>query len=96
MEIAYMEMCDKHALMNILPLKKRSSPWITHDIIKLVYQRGNGYMHTKAIQKNYSILWKNYRDLRNKVTCAIKERKMPISLYERPFEELIRRDCGQR
>ena len=94
MEIAYMEMCDKHALMNILRLKKRL--WITHDIINLMYQRGNGHMHAKAIQKNYSILWHNYRDLRNKVTCTIKERKMHILLYERPFEEMIRRECSQK
>ena len=69
----YTEICDKLAPMKSLRLKNRSNPWITHDIIKLMYQRDN--VHAKAIQKNDPLLWQNYRKLRNKVTCVIKERK---------------------
>ena len=32
---AYNDICDKHAPMKTLRLKKRSNPWKTHDIIKL-------------------------------------------------------------
>ena len=59
--------------MKSLKLKNRSNQWITHDIIKLMYQRDS--VHAKAIQKNDPLLWQNYRQLRNKVTCVIKERK---------------------
>ena len=48
-KLAYTEICDKHAPMKSLRLKNRSNPWITHDIIKLMYQRDN--VHAKAIQK---------------------------------------------
>ena len=70
---AYTKICDKHAPMKILRLKKRSNPWITHDIIKLMYQRDN--VHANAIQNSDPLLWQKYRELRNKVTCVIKERK---------------------
>ena len=75
-KLAYTEICDKHAPMKSLRLKRRSNPWITHGIIKLMYQRDKA--HAKAKQKNHPSLWQIYRELRNKVTCVIKERKMPI------------------
>ena len=75
-KLAYTEICDKHAPMKSLRLKKRSNPWITHDIIKLMYQRDKA--HAKAKHTNLPLLWQIYRELRNKVTCVIKERKMPI------------------
>ena len=72
-KLAYTEICDKHAPRKSLRLKKRSNPWITHDIIKLMYQRDN--VHANAIQKSDPLLWQQYRELRNKVTCVIKVRK---------------------
>ena len=30
-ELAYTDICDKHAPMKSLRLKKRSNPWVTHD-----------------------------------------------------------------
>ena len=68
-KLAYTEICDEHAPMKSLRLKKRSYPWITHDIIKLMYQRENLYT------KNEPLLCQNYWELRNKVTRVIKERK---------------------
>ena len=46
---------------------------MTHDIIKLMYERD--HVHAKATQGNDSKLWQDYRNLRNKVTSIIKERK---------------------
>ena len=59
--------------MKSVRLKKRSNPWITHDIIKLMYERD--HVHAKATQGNGSKLWQDYHNLRNKVTGIIKERK---------------------
>ena len=70
-KLAYTDICDRHAPMKSLRLKKRSNPWMTHDII--MYERD--YVHAKATQSNDSKLWQDYRNLRNKVTCIIKDRK---------------------
>ena len=84
---AYTDICDRHAPMKSLRLKKRSNPWMTHDIIKLMYERD--YVHAKATQNNDSKLWQDYRNLRNKVTCIIKERK---NAYFNDIHTLCRND----
>ena len=58
-KLVYTEICDKHAPMKSLWLNKRSNPWITHDIIKILYQRDN--VHAKVIQKNDPSLWQRHR-----------------------------------
>ena len=45
------------------------------DSIKLMHERDNVHVHAKATKCNDSKLWQTYRNLRNKVTCVIKERK---------------------
>ena len=73
-KLAYTDICDKHAPTKSLRQKERSNPWMTHDIICMIlYERD--HIHTKATQSNDSRLWQDYRNLRNKVTCIIKERK---------------------
>ena len=68
---------------------------MTHDIIKLMY--GRDYVHAKATQSNDSKLWQDYRNLRNKVTCIIKERK---NAYFNDIHTLCRNDpppkCGRK
>ena len=86
-KLAYTDICDRHAPMKSLRLKKRSNPWMTHDIIKLMYERD--YVHAKATQSNDSKLWQDYRNLRNKVTCIIKERK---NAYFNDIHTLCRND----
>ena len=46
---------------------------MTPDIIKLMYVRDHA--RAKATESNDSKLWQYYRNLPNKVTCIIKERK---------------------
>ena len=65
-KLAYTDICDKHVAMKSLRLKKRSILWMTHDMIKLMYERD--HVHAKATQGNDSKLWQDYRNLRNKVT----------------------------
>ena len=60
---------------------------MTHDIIKLMYERD--YVHAKATQSNDSKLWQDYRNLRNKVTCIIKDRK---NAYFNDIHTLCRND----
>ena len=35
-KLAYTDICDKYAPMKSLRLKKRSNPWMTHDVMKLM------------------------------------------------------------
>ena len=60
---------------------------MTHDIIKLMYERD--HVHAKATQSNDSRLWQDYRNLRNKETCIIKERK---NVYFNYIHTLCRND----
>ena len=86
-KLAYTDICDKHAPMKSLRQKERSNPWMTHDIIKLMYERD--HVHAKATQSNDSRLWQDYRNLRNKVTPIIKERK---NVYFNDIYTLCRND----
>ena len=45
--------------------------------------------HTKATQSNDSKLLQNYRNMQNKVTCIIKERK---NVYFNDMHTLFRND----
>ena len=49
-ELAYTDICDKHAQTKSLRLKKRPSRWMTPDIIKLMDARH--HVHAKATQSN--------------------------------------------
>ena len=60
---------------------------MTHDIIKLMYERD--YVHAEATQSNDSKLWQDYRNLRNKVTCIIKDHK---NAYFNDIHKLCRND----
>ena len=67
---------------------------MTHDSMKLMCERD--YVHAKATQSNDSKLWQDYRNLRNKVTCIIKERK---NAYFNDIHTLCRNDpqkCGRK
>ena len=86
-KLAYAYICDKHAPMKGLILKKRSSPWMTLDIIKFLYERD--HVHANATQSNDSQLWQDYCNLRNKVTCIIKKRN---NVYFNDIHTLCRND----
>ena len=56
-------------------LRNRNSPWITPQIIKMMYERD--YMHRKAIDTQFDDMWQKYRELRNKINNTIKFEKQP-------------------
>ena len=92
-KLAYIDTCDKHAPTKSLRLQKRSNPWMTHDIIKFMYERD--HVHARVTQSNDSKLWQDYCNLRHKVTCIIKEGK---NVYFNDIHTLSRNDptkCSQ-
>ena len=67
------EICNKHAPIKVARLNKRSNPWITPDVVKLMYKRD--HVHAKAVRTKNDILFGQYRSLRNYVAKIIKENK---------------------
>ena len=69
----FLEISAKHAPFKTIRLKKRSNPWISADIIKLMYERD--HVHKTATKNNDSALYGRYKRLRNQVTAMINANK---------------------
>ncbi|XP_072047173.1 uncharacterized protein [Amphiura filiformis] len=73
-ENVFLEIANKHA-----PLKRKrirqtnSSPWLTDDILAAMRERDQ--MKKRASKENCLLLWEDFRKLRNRVNCLIKESK---------------------
>ena len=61
-------------------LNKRNNPWISPDIVKLMYHRD--FLHKKAVSSKYQSLWKEYQRAWNTVNSAITCAKK--SYYDMP------------
>ena len=59
----------KHAPFVERRLKKRNNPWVSPDIVKLMYRRD--FLHKKAVSSKDQTLWKEYQRARNNVNAAI-------------------------
>ena len=69
---------------------------MTHYIIKFMYGRDHVHAKPTQTQSNDSKLWQDYNYLRNKVTCTIIERKMPILVIFIHFAEMTQKQCGRK
>ena len=65
----FLDISNKHAPIRTCRLKNRRNPWITAEIVKLMYERD--FIQQKAIKYNCPILFDEYRRLRNLVTYSI-------------------------
>ena len=59
----FMQLCDKYAPLRQTRLKNRRNPWVTREIVQLMYERD--YIHKKAVQLGDSDLMNTYRIKRN-------------------------------
>ena len=66
----FLKLCDKHAPIKCIRVKNRHNPWITRDIITLMYERD--HILKKASQGTNNRLWDDYKQLRNRVTKEIE------------------------
>ena len=64
---------DKHAPFVTRRLKQRNNPWVTNEIIELMYERD--YVKKQAVLKKDHCTWNRYKQLRNKVTELLKANK---------------------
>ena len=69
----FLNISNKHVPIHTRRLKKRNNPWVTPNIVKLMYERD--YLKRKAVRLKDSTLWNKYVSLRNKVTHLIREGK---------------------
>ena len=56
-----LDVSNKHAPLRKCRLKNRRNPWITAEIVKLMYERD--YTHEKAIKDNCPVIFDEYRRL---------------------------------
>ena len=67
----FLFLSDRHAPVKVTRVKYRHNPWMTTDILKLMYRRD--FIHNKARTSGDPSLWQQYRQLRNSVTSTIKK-----------------------
>jgi hypothetical protein len=72
-KVKFLQVCNKHVPIVTKRLKKRFKPWITHDIIKMMYRRD--YLKKKAVKIKCPGIWNEYRKLRNEITHKIRKSK---------------------
>ena len=72
-KMKFLEISDKHVPLVTRRMKKRFKPWVTHDIIQMMYKRD--YLKKLAIKTGCQIKWNEYRSVRNKITFMIKKGK---------------------
>ena len=83
----FTEICNKNAPIKVARLKKRSNPWVTPDVVKLMYERD--HVHAKVMKTKDDRLYNHYRSLRNHVTKVIQENK---SKYYKEINSLCAND----
>ena len=79
----FLRVSDKHAPIKECRLKNRCNPWITKELIQLMYKRD--YFHKKATQcQNNDTYWEAYKELRNRVTkqCNKAKKDYFVNLLE--------------
>ena len=67
------EVCNSHAPMKECRVKDRHNPWITSDVVKLMYKRD--YLKKKYDKLKLPHILSEYRRTRNNVTKVIKNKK---------------------
>ena len=80
----FLSICDKHAPIRNFRVKTASNPWITKDILMLIYKRD--FLHKRAIRNHDHQTLQRYRTLRNKVTSTI--RKAKFNYYSHQINKL--------
>ena len=68
----FLYICNKHAPLKLSRVKQLSSPWLTNDILDLMYQRD--YLHKKAIASNSESDYNAFKLSKNKVMKLEKQK----------------------
>ena len=93
-KVKFNEICSKHAANKVAHLKKRSNPWITPDVAKLMFTCD--HVHPKAVRTKNDILFVQYRSLRNYVTKIIKENTQKYYNEVNSLGVIDPKKCGRK
>ena len=69
----FIHLSNVNAPLQTFTVKSNTCPWITREILDLIYKRD--YTHKIALRTNDRESWKHYRSLRNNVTSMIRKAK---------------------
>ena len=70
---AFLDISNKHAPIKTIRVKDRNNPWVSREILNLMYQRDK--IHKKAKQTQDSDTWKEYKYLRNLVVSQLRKQE---------------------
>ena len=68
-----MSVIDKHAPLKTKRIRNNRSPWITNELVGEIHKRD--FLKKKATSTNDPLIWKEFKDARNKVNNLIKKAK---------------------
>ena len=68
-----MSVIDKHAPLKTKRIRNNRSPWITNELVGEIHKRD--FLKKKATSTNNPLIWKEFKDARNKVNNSIKKAK---------------------
>ena len=54
-------------------LKKKRSPWITNELLREIHKRD--FLKKKAASANDPLIWKQFKDARNRANNSVKKAK---------------------
>jgi len=66
----FSDVCAKHAPLRTVRVKDRRNPWVTQEILQLMYQRDK--IHAKAKKTSDIKLWNEYKYYRNLVVTELR------------------------
>ena len=64
---------DKHAALKTKRIRNNRSPWITNELVGEIHKRD--FLIKKSSSTNDPLIWKEFKDARNKVNNSIKKAK---------------------
>ena len=68
-----MSVIDKHAPLKTKRIRNNRSQWITNELVGEIHKRD--FLKKKATSTNDPLIWKEFKDARNKVNNSIKKAK---------------------
>ena len=69
----FLNICNQHAPKRFCRLKDRFNPWITKEIVQLMYRRD--YLHRQAVKYSDDDLMNGYEAVRNEINYVIQNGK---------------------
>ena len=73
LETAIKGVTDKHAPLRTKMMKNKSCPWITNELLREIRKRD--FLKKKAASTKDPLIWKQFKDARNKTNNSVKKAK---------------------